>query len=304
MEDNFKIYVVCHKEAFVPQSQYLIPIQVGCENADTMLENYVHDNTGDNISYKNPDYCELTATYWMWKNDHSSYIGLFHYRRYLALDEKNLKKYMNHWKQIYYMGALTQKTFDGLGFNDETKIRTIQEYDLIIPKCSELHYKNIKNFYELYKRGDQNVELDYALKKLVDKYPEYQDAVEECKTSAKGYHYNMFIMRREVFNEYCEWLFSVLDSMYDDMKSGVFVTKKTRMIGYMAEFMMGVFVCKKRNELKIKEVPAVYFNYTDGKSHFFWIHICNAIRRFYRLFFPVGSKREFYLFKVVDSMRY
>lgn len=42
------------------------------------------DNEGDNISGKNPDYCELTAQYWAWKNIDCDYYGFFHYRRYLT----------------------------------------------------------------------------------------------------------------------------------------------------------------------------------------------------------------------------
>lgn len=303
MENNLKIYVVCHKRVFVPKCQYLVPIQVGCDIARDVFENYVHDNTGDNISYKNPDYCELTALYWVWKNDNSPYIGLFHYRRFLALNDKRLKHHLDYWKHFYNLEALTQKSFDNLGFSNVENIHLIQNYDILIPKCSELKFRNIENFYALYKRANLKAELDYALKIVVYKYPEYQMAVDMCMTSNKGYHCNMFIMKREVLREYCEWLFPVLDTMYDDIKNGTFVTEKKRLIGYIAEFMMGIFICKKRNELKIKELPAVYFNYTDGKSHFVRTHVNSIVRRVYRLVFPVGSIREMKIFKLLDKVR-
>lgn len=36
---------------------------------------YIGDNTGDNISLRNPNYCELTGLYWAWKNLKCDYIG-------------------------------------------------------------------------------------------------------------------------------------------------------------------------------------------------------------------------------------
>lgn len=304
MSEKLKIFVVAHKEAFVPKCEYITPIQVGCDGAEKLMDGFVHDNEGDNISYKNPDYCELTALYWLWKNDDSPYVGLYHYRRYLALSDKNLKKYMLHWKQIHYMGALTQKSFDLLGYDNEKNVERLMDYDLLIPKCSELSYKNIESFYRLYQIGDQDKDLDYALKILIEKYPDYRDAVEECKASKKGYHYNMFIMNRKTLNEYCEWLFSVLDSMYDDMQNGIYHTKRGRMIGFIGEFMMGIFVCKKRNEIRIKELPSVFFKFTDGKKHVLRTNIEKSIRIIYRFFFPVGSNQENTLFRIEEKAKH
>ena len=47
-----------------------------------MFKETLHDNDGENISSKNPMYCELTAQYWAWKNADADYYGFCHYRRY------------------------------------------------------------------------------------------------------------------------------------------------------------------------------------------------------------------------------
>ena len=65
---NITMYMVTHKSVdFVPEDR--TPIFVGKGNNS---DNYISDNTGENISDKNSNYCELTALYWIWKNDKKS----------------------------------------------------------------------------------------------------------------------------------------------------------------------------------------------------------------------------------------
>ena len=76
------IYVVTHKKYNIPKMKGYIPIQVGASLHENL--GYKVDSDGDNISYKNPNYCELTALYYMWKNLDDDIIGLTHYRRYFC----------------------------------------------------------------------------------------------------------------------------------------------------------------------------------------------------------------------------
>ena len=64
---NIKIFVSAHKQATFPQGNSIIPVQVGAANAVPRFTNTLHDDEGENISAKNPRYCELTAQYWAWK---------------------------------------------------------------------------------------------------------------------------------------------------------------------------------------------------------------------------------------------
>ena len=76
------IMVCAHKrDACLAEPPYL-PVQVGRAIAREDL-GYTGDDSGENISAKNRNYCELTAQYWAWKNrSDADYIGLCHYRRY------------------------------------------------------------------------------------------------------------------------------------------------------------------------------------------------------------------------------
>ena len=81
---NIKIIVATHKKYQMPDDEMYLPVQVGSELNDNL--GYQKDNDGENISKKNPYYCELTGLYWAWKNLDADYIGLCHYRRIFDVD--------------------------------------------------------------------------------------------------------------------------------------------------------------------------------------------------------------------------
>jgi len=88
---NVKILVGCHKPcSLIKDEEVFYPIQLGRSlmkednlNYKWMQDNTFGDDTGENISEKNKNYCELTGLYWAWKNqdklENPDYIGLFHY---------------------------------------------------------------------------------------------------------------------------------------------------------------------------------------------------------------------------------
>ena len=81
------IYIITHKKfkSIIEDQVHYKILHVGSN--DDYYDYYLKDNTGDNISKKNPNYCELTGQYWIWKNVDSSadeITGLIHYRRYFT----------------------------------------------------------------------------------------------------------------------------------------------------------------------------------------------------------------------------
>ena len=77
-ESKIHISVACHKPSRLPENPLLVPVQVNSANAGKRMD-MAHDDEGENISLKNPEYCELTAQYWEWKNVEADYYGLCHY---------------------------------------------------------------------------------------------------------------------------------------------------------------------------------------------------------------------------------
>ena len=77
-KNKLKIAVATHKKFQMPTQAGYFPLHVGKSRHTQKLSEYVGDDTGDNISDKNPFFCELTGLYWLWKNTDSEYVGMVH----------------------------------------------------------------------------------------------------------------------------------------------------------------------------------------------------------------------------------
>ena len=80
---KIRIIVATHKPYRMPENSLYLPLLVGAENNKPTWTGR-RDNEGENISAKNPHYCELTGLYWAWKNLDTDYVGLVHYRRHFS----------------------------------------------------------------------------------------------------------------------------------------------------------------------------------------------------------------------------
>ena len=67
MVKNISIFVATHKKYKMPDDNLYISLQVGAECKEK-INGYLQDNDKkDNISPKNPYFCELTGLYYVWK---------------------------------------------------------------------------------------------------------------------------------------------------------------------------------------------------------------------------------------------
>ena len=219
--DNIKVYISCHKECYTPKHDFMYPIQVGAEKAAKRFEGMLHDDEGENISSKNPMYCELTAQYWAWKNDDADYYGFFHYRRYMSFSEK---QFPHNLFEDVEMNYLDDRVLDTLNLSKERMQSFISQYDVIAttPVVLKKLNRTLKSNYYQYEITpyQYSEDLEVMLDIIKEKYPEYYDtAYYYLHKSPIGYYCNMFIMRKEIFKEYSEWLFTILEE--HENESGV-----------------------------------------------------------------------------------
>lgn len=167
----------------------------------------IKDNTGINIADKNKNYAELTGHYWAWKNflPHTcaEYIGFCHYRRFLDFGFTPMPNVA--FKPIYR--SEFQKIFKK--YTQENILEKIEGYDIILPHKTIL----LANVYSQYLRWHPMEDMNLALNIIRDDYPEYVPAAYKVMASNKFYTCINFIMKKELLNEYFEWMFDILTKL-------------------------------------------------------------------------------------------
>ena len=115
-------------------------------------EGMLLDNEGDNISFKNKSYCELTTQYWAWKNQTADYYGFCHYRRYFSFSKVNLQE-ADCGCLIY--PVLSENVKQELCMDEASMRQTIEQYDFLIAKGIPVNALQAKSVYQHYKNAPE-----------------------------------------------------------------------------------------------------------------------------------------------------
>ena len=233
---NIKIIVAAHKKYSMPADRCYLPLHVGKkEKADL---GYQGDDVGDNISEKNPYYCELTGLYWAWKNLDADYIGLAHYRRHFA----NRIRKMMFWKKDPFDAVLTEKEIRKL----------LKKSDIILP--AKRHYY-IENLYSHYAHTHYEEHLILTRKIIEQRTPEYLSAYDKVMKQTSGHMFNMFIMSKEKCNAYCSWLFPILEELEQQVDYTHYDPFQQRLFGRVSELLLNVWI--QKNQYHYQTVPFI-----------------------------------------------
>lgn len=232
---NVKIIVATHKQYSVPEENMYIPLHVGKEGKQDL--GYVGDNTGEHISHKNNYYCELTGMYWAWKNLDAEYIGLCHYRRYFTKAKKVAKKEEQKFKQVLH----------------EEEVQKMLDYtDIILPKKRKYY---IENLYDHYKHTLHEEPLAETRKIIEEKYPQYIEEFDKLHKRTSAHMFNMFIMKKEILDAYCTWLFDILFELEKRCNPAQYEAFHARYLGRISELLLDVWI--NQNEKNYEEVKVM-----------------------------------------------
>ncbi|MBQ2900545.1 MAG: DUF4422 domain-containing protein [Agathobacter sp.] len=222
IDSKEEVHVYCAKcivdrvlKTDVFQYDWELPIQVGAALTEKRIADII-DNHGENISEKNKTHCELTALYWIWKNDKAKYAGLCHYRRHFAMDREMLDKL------------------------------AISDIDVVVT----IPILNFPNVQAMYENDHCQEDWEIMMQAIQNLYPDYEKTAKQVANDVFYYAYNMFIARKEVLDDYCEWLFSILDycEIHCQRKENSY---QNRFIGFLSERLLTIYLLHNVEKLKI-----------------------------------------------------
>lgn len=259
---NIKIFICAHKEVQLPQHPYFLPLQAGAALHEPIM-GYQPDSEGDNISEKNPNFCELTCHYWAWKNlKNVDIVGLNHYRRYFDFTRK-LPQFTADKHFIETEEFLKQE----YQFPDLEKI--LSDYDIILPVARHWRVSNTQQY------GEYHIAKDWEILRQIikERSPQYIHAFEKTMdNSNKAVGYNMFITHWKYFDAYSKWLFDILF----EVERRVPPTNdpiQSRIYGYMSERLINVFC--EHHHLRIKNIPLLMpLDETNDELNISNLHWC------------------------------
>ena len=272
-EPTIKILVGYHKPAVLLQSEILTPIHLGralateaskdgqMSKADYqwMLDNMIGDDTGDNISNLNREFCELTGIYWAWKNydklGNPDYIGFMHYCRHFHF-KANQHEYLE--KNYWYTSYITKEYMENAGLNDENIKKILKKYDAIFPCPVKHNFSVITEFYNLAKALDLNHEyFDNFIEIAKKMNPCLKIAIEKYLSKKYEISCNMFVMKKELFFDYVKMLFPTIFFMHEKINYSELSLNGKRVLAYSAEKLLASYatLIKEANMYNIGMLP-------------------------------------------------
>ena len=224
------IYIAAHKEFEVPSLQGYIPLQVGAEGKKSL--GYLKDNEGKEISAKNPNFCELTGLYWIWKNTQDDLVGLVHYRRYFGKSNFSADP-----KDIYSYDEMKQM---------------LKDVDIILPYTAYF-LQNAKE--EILVECCTEEIFDQLRECVLRLYPDYIQDFDRFFAANQSSLFNMMFCRRAQFDAYCQWLFDILFELEKYVDLEKLNDYQKRLFGFLSERLLNIWVM--HHHLRVRHVAVV-----------------------------------------------
>jgi len=164
--------------------KFVQPIEVGADCRDQFVYE-LKDNTGDNISWDNALWGELTGLYWIWRNvkfSDDDIIGFAHYSKIIDIQERTIHRLFEANQQPFW---IVKRPFTMCQFSYKGKVgKELSIIEDVLKKDYPEYYKTWQELYD--DTGMNRVGIQGA---------------NDCQ---------MFYASSAEFKNYCDFLFSVM----------------------------------------------------------------------------------------------
>ena len=175
-----------------------------------------------------------------------------------------------------------------MGYEPEQMEQFISRYDIIAPKAENMY----ETAWDNYRRAPYHFieDLQLVAQLVQQNHPDYRQATQQYLNGTALYLKNMYIMRGELFQQYCSWLFPLLEQFdrqnhwqkYQNHRAAL------RVDGYLAERLFGIWYThlKQQGQVRSCELPRIHFaNLDGGKGTLKAMKLVNAL-------LPPGTRRR------------
>lgn len=225
--DHIRIYMaVNHRDKTLAgvyqEAPWVEKIQAGAALTDSRIADLTDEGV-DSLSMQNSLYCELTASYYIWKQSTYDITGLFHYRRILNVTEEQLH------------------------------LLETRDVDVILP-LPFVCYPDASGQYGRYLMPEDIRTMREILQECEARnMPE----IEAILQSPYLYNYNMLIARREVFNDYCSWIFPLLKEITDRCEKED-RERLPRYVGRIGEVLTSLYFMMNKRKWQIAHAEKIW----------------------------------------------
>ena len=238
------LFVAAHKLGWPSLPEGYTVIQAGAAIHDHLPQASAWDDVGENISQKNPNYCELTALWWIAHHAEDDILGLAHYRRLFDFAPCS-NPLLDHYR----------RTADAPDLQAMLRIGGVpgllDDCDILLPRAQ---YFN-EGLAAQYRLAHRSSDFDAMEDAFLVHHPKERDVFRCVMQGHRQYGYNMLVARREIFCAYVDWLFTILD----DVAERITVSTdpyQARVFGFLSERLMAVFVATQH--LRVRELPLIF----------------------------------------------
>lgn len=187
---DLKVVVSAHGPAWVPEGGEFVPVLAGSAclgEGESVPDGWLRDDTGDNVSERHAALGDLCALYWAWRNLDADVLGFACGGRYLASNYR-----LDRRRRVASGDFLAHR---------------VASRGVVLP--SETNYFVVTNSTQ-FGRDHDSMLLDVARDVLGELCPEYVGPFVRSLRITHGHHANLLLMRRDLADAFCEWLFEVL----------------------------------------------------------------------------------------------